>query len=416
MASASWMAGLLFRTTKSLICKPGASKEVGRILRSRGCQRAFLVTDPGVRRLGLLDGAVKSLEEEKVSLEIYDQVQADPPATVIKECAAAAKEYKADAVIGFGGGSSMDVAKLVACLADPENTQPLEEMYGVDMLKGRRSLPLMLAPTTAGTGSEVTMNAIVTAGEQIKMGVVSEQLLPDWALLDAELTLGLPPHITADTGVDAMVHAIEGYTTNGGKKNPISDCLAKEALQLLSRNIRKVVVEKPSDIEARQNMLLGSCVAGIAFNNAPVGAVHALAYPLGSHFHVTHGLGNSVMLPHVLEFNRQEPYAAGLYTELAPHISEKLEREGVGGDSSISAEVNEEASQLVVLEIQQLLRDLGMRTRLTELHTAPSKPHQIKPEDVPLLTTEAWKQQRLLPNNVRPVTEQDIHAIYTAAI
>lgn len=394
------LRNFLFKTTRGLTCKPGASRDIGKSLKQHGYKRVMFVTDPGVLKLGLMDATLAGVKQEGIGFEIYDGVKPDPSYTLVEEATAAAKALDADCIVGFGGGSPMDVAKLVACLADPRTTQSLDDIYGVDMISGTR-LPLMLVPTTAGTGSEVTMNSIITTtkpGEEpMKKGVVSAQLLPDEAVLDAELTLGLPAHITADTGVDAMVHAIEAYTTRH-KKNPISDMFVKEALTLLSRNIR-TVVSAPGDVAARSNMLLGACLAGIAFNNAPVGAVHALAYPLGSHFHITHGLSNSLMLPHVVDFNRVDSAGAQLYAELAPFISEKLQH-----DFADSAQ----ASGAVVQELRVLQHDLGMKTTLTQAGIAPT--------DVGLLTTEAMKQTRLLPNNIREVKEDDIRAMYTQAL
>ena len=195
----------------------------------------------------------------------------------------------------------MDVAKLVAFLC--RSDQRLDEIYGIGFCQGER-LPLIQVPTTAGTGSEVTPISILTTGAAEKKGVVSPQLLPDWAVLDAELTTGLPRHITAATGIDAMVHAIEAFT-GVHKKNPLSDALAKEALLHLGRNMRQACTHG-DDLEARQAMLYGSCLAGMAFANSPVAAVHALAYPIGGHFHVPHGLSNSLMLSHVMRFNSTE--------------------------------------------------------------------------------------------------------------
>ena len=174
-----------------------------------------------------------------MGVQVFDQVLADPPEAVVLAAVAQARELQAELVVGFGGGSSMDVAKLVALLAHPDCGQALNEIYGVGNARGRR-LPLIQVPTTAGTGSEVTPIAIVTTGETTKMGVVSPLLLPDMALLDADLTLGLPPAVTAATGIDAMVHAIEAYTS-ALKKNPLSDLLAREALRLLAANLDEVV-------------------------------------------------------------------------------------------------------------------------------------------------------------------------------
>jgi alcohol dehydrogenase len=398
-----------FNTAPRLVCKVGAAQQIGQTLKKLGREKVLFVTDPGITKLGLMTDTVTAVKREGISVEIFDGVEPNPSNTTIEAAAARAKAVNADHIIGFGGGSPMDVAKLVACLACPSNTQTLDDMYGVDMIHGGR-LPLTCVPTTAGTGSEVTMNSIVTVlkpGEEpIKKGAVSPQLLPDQAVLDAELTLGLPPHITADTGVDAMIHAIEAYTTRN-KKNGMSDALAKEALSVLSRNLRTVVCTNPKDLEAREKVLYGSCMAGIAFNNAPVGAVHALAYPLGSHFHVTHGLSCTLMLQHVMNFNRQDPYGAGLYSELAPYLSEKLHRDGIGGANGSNSD-NEATSAAVVREMLGLQVDCGMKTKLTE--------KGVKPDDLELLTSEAMKQTRLLPNNVREVTEADIRTIYTEAM
>jgi len=292
-------------------------------------------------------------------------------------------------VIGFGGGSSMDVAKLVAVLAP--SPQLLSDIYGIGKVSGKR-LPLIQVPTTAGTGSEVTNIAIVTTGATTKMGVVAPQLYADLAILDATLTLGLPPAVTAATGIDAMVHAIEAYTSRH-KKNPMSDALAREALRLLSRNLVKAC-EHGQDLEARQAMLLGACLAGQAFSNAPVAAVHALAYPIGGIFHVPHGLSNSLVLPHVLRFNM--PAAARLYAELAaivvPHAS--------GSE--------EARTEALIVAMQQIAKIAGIETMLSQVG--------IRESDLDRLAADAMLQTRLLGNNPRELTQADARAIYAAAL
>jgi alcohol dehydrogenase class IV len=266
------------------------------------------------------------------------------------------------------------------------SSEKLADVYGVGLVKGRRA-PLILAPTTAGTGSEVTPIAIVTTGESEKKGVVAPQLLPDWAVLDAELTLGLPRSVTAATGVDAMVHAIEAFTS-ARLKNPVSDCLAREALRLLGGAIR-TVCDTPGDMQARADMLLGSLLAGMAFTNAPVAAVHALAYPLGGHFHVPHGLSNCLVLPEVLNFNM--PAAEPLYAELAPIVFP-----GTSG------------GQALVDGFRALAPQIGLQTRLSEVG--------VSHNHIPMLAEDAMKQQRLLVNNPREVTLADATAIYTACL
>ncbi|MEI6116056.1 MAG: iron-containing alcohol dehydrogenase, partial [Burkholderiales bacterium] len=257
-----------FQSPRSTLVARGASGRVGELAGRLGCKTVLIVTDQGVRRAGLLAAAERSLQEAGVAFEIYDEVQADPAESVIHAAVDAARACGAQGVIGLGGGSSLDVAKLVALLLPGH--QRLDQVYGVGLAVGPR-LPLILVPTTAGTGSEVTPISIVTTGEGEKKGVVSPVIIPDWAVLDAELTLGLPAPVTAATGVDAMVHAIEAYTSKR-LKNLVSDCLAREALRLLAGNIHEAC-RNGTNVQARENMLLGAMLAGMSFTNAPVAAV-----------------------------------------------------------------------------------------------------------------------------------------------
>ncbi|HEX6958653.1 MAG TPA: iron-containing alcohol dehydrogenase [Ferrovibrio sp.] len=386
------MTSLSFETTRRVFCEPGASAKLGPLMAELGVSRAVLVTDPGVVKLGLPKAALASLQEAGIAVAIFDRTEADPPEHLVHEAVALAKEHKADGVIGFGGGSSMDIAKLVAFL--PNAKQELHEVYGVGLARGRR-LPLVQVPTTAGTGSEVTGIAIITTGASEKKGVVSPILLPDIALLDAELTLGLPRHVTAATGIDAMVHAIEAYTSRH-KKNPMSDALAREALRLLSRNLRLVCSEAGArNAEARSEMLLGAMLAGMAFANAPVAAVHALAYPVGGHFHVPHGLSNALMLPHVLRFNLEA--AARQYAELAPIL--------LPGASFTSDGV---AAGALVAELEAMIDDVKLEKQLRQVG--------ISHNHLPMLAKDAMNQQRLLVNNPREVTYDDALKIYELAL
>jgi alcohol dehydrogenase class IV len=292
-------------------------------------------------------------------------------------------------VLSIGGGSALDTAKLVAYLA--KSPDRLDDIYGVGLAKGQR-LPLILAPTTAGTGSEVTPIAIVTTPTTEKKGVVSPRLIPDWAVLDPELTLGLPSYVTAATGIDAMVHAIEAYTSKV-KKNPMSDQLARQALALLSANVRRVC-KNGRDLEARSQMLLGSMLAGMAFANAPVAAVHALAYPIGAIFHVPHGLSNALVLPHVLEFNL--PAAEELYAELA-----EIVKPGLRVTSP------RDRARAFIDEMISIGRDCDVPPSLTSVG--------IGQDDLKKLAEDAMKQTRLLVNNPRELTFDDAYAIYSAA-
>ncbi len=381
-----------FATTAQILCESGSAAQLGELCKLRDAHRVLIVTDPGITKIGLLNDVLPTLAKAQVAAEVFDQVEADPPESVVLAAVEQAKAMQAELIIGFGGGSSMDVAKLVALLAHPDCAQTLQDIYGVGNARGQR-LPLIQVPTTAGTGSEVTQIAIITTGATTKMGVVSPILLPDLALLDADLTLGLPFHVTAATGIDAMVHAIEAYTSKL-KKNPLSDMLAREALRLLAGNL-DAVVQDGQNREARQAMLLGALLAGQAFANAPVAAVHALAYPLGGHYHIPHGLSNALVLPTVIEFNA--PAAAPLYAELAPLI--------VGPDL-----VPGDADSLT----EQLVRALG------DLSPRCGLPSRLRDAVVPkdaleMLAKDAMLQQRLLVNNPREVTEADALAIYNLA-
>ena len=377
-----------FNTTPSLRMGAGLAGELGQITRPICGDRVLLVTDPGMMATGLVQQATDCLRAAGVEVTLFDQVQADPPEEIVLRAAQYAR--RATGVIGFGGGSSLDVAKLAALLA--ASNQPLVEAYGIGNAQGPR-LPLVLVPTTAGTGSEVTPISIVTTGASEKMGVVSPLLLPDLALLDPELTLGLPAHVTAATGIDAMVHAIEAYASVNANNNPISRALAVEALGLMGRMLLRAV-QKPDDLEARTGMLLGSMLAGQAFANSPVAAVHALAYPIGGHYKVPHGLSNALVLPHVLRFNAQ--VAPEAYAELLPHVFPDLPAMNVAEAAMKFAQGMADLSQACGLE--QGLREMG-----------------IAREVLPKLARDAMNQTRLLVNNPRPVDEAAAMQIYEAA-
>ena len=377
-----------FNTTPSLRMGAGLAGELGQITRPICGDRVLLVTDPGMMATGLVQQATDCLRAAGVEVTLFDQVQADPPEEIVLRAAQYARS--ATGVIGFGGGSSLDVAKLAALLA--ASNQPLAEAYGIGNAQGPR-LPLVLVPTTAGTGSEVTPISIVTTGASEKMGVVSPLLLPDLALLDPELTLGLPAHVTAATGIDAMVHAIEAYASVNANNNPISRALAVEALGLMGRMLLRTV-QKPDDLEARTGMLLGSMLAGQAFANSPVAAVHALAYPIGGHYKVPHGLSNALVLPHVLRFNAQ--VAPEAYAELLPHVFPDLPAMNVAEAAMKFAQGMADLSQACGLE--QGLREMG-----------------IAREVLPKLARDAMNQTRLLVNNPRSVDEAAAMQIYEAA-
>lgn len=379
-----------FNTAKSIEFGAGKLAVLGDAVHRLGATRILLVTDPGMLATGIVDRARAALRIAGIEAEVFDRVEADPPEHVVLAAAEAATAFDADCIVGLGGGSSLDVAKLASVLALGE--EKLKDIYGVGKARGPR-LPLILVPTTSGTGSEVTPVAIVTTGASEKMGVSSPVILPDVALLDPELTLGLPAHVTAATGIDAMVHAIEAFTSVNPNNNPLSQNLARQALSLMGPALLKVINE-PSDIDARSDMLLGSMLAGQAFANSPVGAVHALAYPLGGHFHIPHGLSNALVLPHVLRFNaKKDPRP---YAELAPYLFPDL-----------AALEGQARAEEFCARLARLSADCGLQQTLRELKI---------PEDfLPRMASDAMNQQRLLVNNVREVSEADALAIYRAA-
>jgi len=384
------MNKFVFSTVADVVVGPGTSAQVGDMAVAMGISRVLVVTDAGIVQFGLLDKALQSLKSHNIEYSIYADVVADPPESVVMDAVAKARDFKCDSVIGFGGGSSMDVAKLLAVLINGK--QLLPDLYGVDKVTDGR-LPLIQIPTTAGTGSEATMVSIITTGETTKTGVVSRTLLADKIILDASLTTGLPAHVTAATGIDAMVHAIEAYTSKR-LKNPLSDMLAREALRLLAANI-STAVKQGDNLEARGAMLLGAMLAGQAFANAPVAAVHALAYPLGGNYHIPHGLSNSLVLPYVLRFNA--PAAAELYAEIA----------GLIMPGKLLPDDPTAVTEMLADHFLVLAADLGLQTTLRQMDIAEN--------DLPKLARESMLQQRLLINNPREVNLNDSLAIYRQA-
>lgn len=376
-----------FRSVPRIVCEAGALQGVGHAFRDLGARRVLLVCDPGIVRLGFAGQAQSALEAAGCTVAVFDQVTPDPSTGVVEAATAQAQAFKAEGVLGLGGGSSLDAAKLVALLINSE--QPLEDLYGTDKARGQR-VPLVLMPTTSGTGSEVTWVSVITDPQQRKQAVYSAQLMPDVAILDPQLTLGLPAHVTAATGLDAMVHAIEAYTSRT-RKNPIADGLATAALALLGANLRKVLADG-QDVAARTAMLQGSLMAGMAFVNASVAAIHGLAYPLGARFHIPHGHANALVMAPVIRFNLVE--AQREYAELAAYL---LPGEHFADES--------EAAEAFVQAIESLVNDSGLERRLSAL--------AVDEASLPLMATEvAVGIRRLIDSNPRDMTAQEIEAIY----
>ncbi|WP_180102512.1 iron-containing alcohol dehydrogenase [Acinetobacter sp. YH12126] len=381
------MSQFQFQTVSNIISGLGSISQLREVLDDFQAKRVMLVTDPGMLQQQLHLPILDILESIHQDYVIYSSIQADPAEHIVLDAVQFAKNEKVDLIIGFGGGSSMDVAKIIAILAHPKQTQQIRDLYGVGNAK-RPRLPLILIPTTAGTGSEVTPISIVTTGETTKTGIVSPVLYADVCILDANFTLNLPAHITAATGIDAMVHAIEAYTSKI-KKNPYADMLAKQALRLLNKNLA-LVLHDGHNLEARQHMLVGSMLAGQAFANAPVAAVHALAYPLGGHFHLSHGHTNALVLAEVLKFNA--PQAKQHYAELMSWLD------------PYSTGCTDGLCDLFIDHMQNHLDQSGLVLKLSQLNV---------PENMlDRLAEDALLQTRLLQNNPRELQFEDARQIY----
>ena len=348
----------------------------------------LFVTDSELIRLGLTDAYRDAIGSDR-ELVVFDAVEADPSKDTLLAATEAGRAAGATCVVGLGGGSPMDVAKLAAYLIG--SGDDLDAIWGVNIAQGQR-LPLALVPTTAGTGSEATPISVITCEGGVKLAVNSSPLIADWAVLDAGLTLGLPGHVTAATGIDAIVHAVEAYTS-ARLKNPLSDALAREALRLLSTNLL-TAIEQPRNLEARSAMLLGAHLAGLAFSNAPVAGVHALAYPLGGLHHLPHGLSNALMLRHVLAHNLEA--ARELYAELAEIV-----------EPDCSGQGSQARAALLIDRLDRLASRSGLALRLRD--------HGIAFEEAPRLAEEAMKQTRLLVNNPCEISQGDAQRLYEAA-
>ena len=367
-----------------------SSEEIRKILGPR----ILLISDPGLSKIGLYNSLVDKLIKRGIELKVFDQVSQDPTLNDLEKAIDAGIGFLATGILGFGGGSPMDVAKLTSLvLGSGEN---IDDIWGVNKVKGPR-LPLILIPTTAGTGSEVTPVSIITLEKREKRGVSSPIIIPDLAILDPSLTVGLPPDITAATGIDAMVHAIEAYTSINKNNNFISSSLALQALKLLGGSIVAAVKKGKSDQNARSNMLLGSMLAGISFANSPVAGIHALAYPLGGKYKIPHGLSNALVLPHVMRFNMQETEIEKSYAKLSGIVFPSLQK-----IENMNDRAKAFASKFIALS-----KRFDLPTKLREINIPKIACSEM--------AIEAMKQERLLANNPRTITIEDAEEIYKAA-
>ncbi|MEW6349250.1 MAG: iron-containing alcohol dehydrogenase [Thermodesulfobacteriota bacterium] len=376
----------VFQTAPRIIMGPGSSDRIGDEVKRLGGKKVMIVTDTGLVKTGICARFEDLLAKSGCSVSRFDAVEPDPSYEIASKAAQFTREAGSDLILGIGGGSSLDIAKVASILIT--NTEPITSYFGVDTVP-RPGLTTILVPTTAGTGSEVTPIAILSDYEEkLKKGIVSSHLFPSLALLDPELTTGLPASVTAATGMDALIHAVEAYTSKNATS--FTDLLALEAVRLIFRNIRTAFADG-SNLQARSGMLEGSLLAGMAFANAGVTAVHAFAYPIGAEFHIPHGVANSIMLAPVMEFN------------MLGNLPKFARLAEVFGENTCGLSERQAASTGVDA-LKTLAADLKIPGSLREFH--------IKEEDIPGLAQGVMKVTRLLANNPRELHIEDAEEIY----
>lgn len=376
----------MFQTTPRIIMGPGSLARVVDEINRIKCKKIMIITDTGLVEAGIFGKLENLLKAAGINFSKFDGVEHDPSLETAVKAAKQIKEYGADLVIGIGGGSPIDIAKVAAVLA--VNSGDIASYVGLDLIP-EPGLKTIIIPTTSGTGSEATPIVILSdQDEKLKKGIVSPYLFPDIAILDSELCIGLPPHITAATGMDAFIHAVEAYTSNNA--TPMTDIFAVQAIHLISKNIRTAFANG-NNIDARSNMLEASLLAGIAFANAGVTAVHAFAYPIGAEFHIPHGVANSIMLTSVMEFN-----ILGNLKKFAA-LADML------GENTTGLSLRDSAN-CALKAMNSLMEDLGLPRHLSEFG--------IKDSDIPVLAKGVMKVTRLLANNPRGLTIKDAEEIY----
>lgn len=378
-----------FQGAKKIIFGHNGCYELAREVSMLGGKRAFLVLDRALSELEAVRRVVDLLETEGVASVLYNEVTPEPAPELADRGATLAKQEGCDVVIGIGGGSSLDVAKAIAVLVT--NSGKAEDYIGLEKV-AQPGLPTIMIPSTAGTGSEVTFTAVFTMREKKRKGGINSHLMyPDVALLDPELTVSLPPHPTATTGIDALTHAIEAYTSL--QANPMSDMVAKNAIRLIGNNLRRVM-DNGQDRQGRANMLLGSLMGGLALASAGVGACHALAYSLGAFFDIPHGLANAVLLPFIMEFNMEGA------KEKYGRVGELMQSDGAGSMGTPS-------SEKTVDMVRKLTGEVGIPASLKDL--------DIPESSISDMADMAMTVARPMENNPRKVTKEDAVKIYRAA-
>ncbi len=366
-----------------------AVERIGVEAKKLGGSKACIITDAGVVQSGLVDKVKTPLEKEGLKTEVFDKVEAEPPIKVVDRCSEFIRKGKYDLVVGLGGGSSLDTAKGAAIMGTREGS--VREICGVDIIS-RRGLPKILIPTTGGTGAEATRAFVVTDEEAgIKRVSYSNYNLAELAIVDPTLTVTMPAKVTADTGMDALVHAIESFVSVNG--TPFSDLLAVETIRLISKSL-PIAYAKGENLSARYDMSLAALLGGMSITSGGLGAVHALAYPIGTEYHQNHGRSNAIMLPHVMEFNLIGNIKK--YGTIANSMGE-----------NISGLKELEAAERSIVAVRNLLEMVNIPFRLRD--------YGVRKEGIPKLVEGGMGQSRLFTPNPRNLTRDDVQAIYTKA-
>ncbi len=370
-----------------IVAGPDSIESITGVAADFGASKVLIISDQGVSRAGLIDRPKALLEAAGVTVTVLDETPPEPEVGQVEVIFAAARQQQYQLVVGIGGGSAMDVAKIVAVLLN--NDVSLRELLDKAPI-ARRGTPTLMVPTTAGTGSEVTPNSIVLVPEdELKVGIVSPMLMPDCVILDPKLSVGLPPAITASTGMDALTHAIECYMSKKG--NPFSEMLALKAITLIARSIRRAFTTG-GDLDARHDMLLGAMYGGMCIATSSTTAVHALAYPLGGKYRIAHGVSNAILLPFVMRFN-------------SVGNEEKFRDVALAMGLDVATLSAGQAADAMIDSLFGLNRDLEIPADL--------KRWNITAADLETLVEGAAKVTRLLDNNPRPMSKTDIRAIYS---
>ena len=378
------------RTPHLILAGTGALERLGQEAKALGATKALVVTDKGVIDSGTWKKVKDLLEKEGIGVDTFDRVIPDPDTACLEACLEMAKKDRYNLIVGVGGGSPMDIASITSVMLTNPGT--VYDYFGVNLVK-HPGVPAILIPTTAGTGAEATPNAILTdTREKLKKAVVSPYILPRVAIVDPLSTLSMPPSVTSSSGIDALTHAIESYTSNNA--TILTDLFAREAMVLIGRSLRTSVANG-NHLEARYDMAIGSLYAGISLANAGVTAVHALAYPLGGQFNVPHGIANGLLLPYVMEFNALGNIPK--FAQVARFLGERVE----------SLTLLEQAYQ-ASRAVKAIYRDLKIPQSLTEL--------KVPREAIPGMAKAAIQSTRLMVNNPRSMAIQDIERIYENAL